>query len=86
MDITKAQKFMVDGEQNGKEYSWDCEYSSEEECRKAFEAEGIKINKIVPRKGHHRCKYCGGIAEGTMTNLLCEDCREIFGHSFYDEL
>lgn len=37
-------------------------------------------------KGKHICKYCGGIAEGTYQDLLCEECRECFGHSLYSEL
>ena len=39
----------------------------------------------IPR-GKHSCKYCGGIAEGTYTDLLCKDCRETFGHSLFSEL
>ena len=37
-------------------------------------------------KGKHVCKYCGGIAEGTYKDLLCEECRECFGHALYSEL
>lgn len=82
----KLIKFMVDGKQGGKRYSWDCEYESEEECRKAFEEEGVLIETLVLAKGHHRCKYCSGIAEGTDKNLLCEECRAEIGHIFYSEL
>lgn len=82
----KMIKFMVDGVQNGKDYSWDCEYPNETECRKAFESEGVKVIKIATKSNHHRCKYCSGIANGRETNLLCDECREIFGHMYYDEL
>lgn len=82
----KLVKFMVDGIEDGKTFSWDCEYVSEEECRKAFEQRGVVVEKILPQKGNHRCKYCGGAAEGSDTNLLCEECRELFGHAFYYEL
>ena len=34
----------------------------------------------------HECKYCGSVANGTDTDVLCEDCREIFGHTLYSEL
>ena len=37
-------------------------------------------------KGYHKCKYCGGVAEGDYDDLLCEKCREDFGHSLYSEL
>lgn len=39
----------------------------------------------IPR-GKHSCKYCGQIAEGTHSDLLCEDCRETFGHALFSEL
>lgn len=39
----------------------------------------------IPR-GKHACKYCGQIAEGTHKDLLCSDCREIFGHTMFSEL
>lgn len=34
----------------------------------------------------HICKYCGNIVEGEYEDLLCDECREIFGHSLYSEL
>jgi len=82
----KTIKFMVDGIKDGEELAWDCEYSSEDECRKDFENEGIKIIKIATKRNHHRCKYCYGIANGKETNLLCDECRRMFGHIYYDEL
>ena len=45
----------------------------------------IKTEDAIP-SGKHRCKYCGGIAEGTHDDLLCGECRENFGHSLYSEL
>jgi len=39
----------------------------------------------VPR-GKHPCPYCGNIAEGTFKDLLCQECRETFGHSLITEL
>lgn len=41
--------------------------------------------EILPR-GKHICKYCGNIAEGTLADLLCSDCRETFGHTMHSEL
>ena len=35
---------------------------------------------------HHRCKYCDKMTIGSNEDLLCDDCREMFGHSFYSEL
>ena len=45
-----------------------------------------KVLDVADGNTHHICKYCGDIAEGTDENVLCADCREIFGHAFYSEL
>lgn len=82
----KMIKFMVDGVYNGEEYSYDCESVSEEKCRKYCEEQGIKVIKIATKINHHRCKYCGGIANGKNADLLCDECQECFGHSYYSEL
>lgn len=34
----------------------------------------------------HKCKYCGEFTKGMDGDVLCDDCREIFGHTFYSEL
>ena len=34
----------------------------------------------------HECKYCGAVTNGADENVLCKDCREIFGHTFFSEL
>ena len=44
-----------------------------------------RLSKEVPNDTH-ACKYCGGTAEGAYEDLLCADCREMFGHSLYSEL
>lgn len=82
----KMIKYMVDGFQDGKALSWDCEYPNEEACKKAFEDDGIEVVKIVTKNNHHRCKYCGSIAKGKDSDVLCDDCRDVFGHTFYSEL
>lgn len=45
-----------------------------------------KVVDVADGNTHHICKYCGDIAEGTDENVLCQECREIFGHAFYSEL
>ena len=42
--------------------------------------------EMFQRAGHHSCKYCGGLALGTNTNELCDDCKMMFGHYYYYEL
>ena len=42
--------------------------------------------EIIDLTGKHFCEYCGEAAEGEDENLLCEECRSLFGHLFYSEL
>lgn len=37
-------------------------------------------------EGKHYCKYCGDIVEGENEDVLCDDCKQLFGHSLYSEL
>ena len=45
-----------------------------------------KVLDVVDANTHHICKYCGEVAEGIDEDVLCPECREIFGHAFYSEL
>jgi len=53
-------------------------------CQKHYPDENI--TKVVDAKTHHICKYCGGLAKGKDDDVLCSDCRELFGHAFFSEL
>ena len=53
-------------------------------CQKQYPEE--KITKVYDAKNHHLCKYCGCVAKGTDEDVLCTDCRELFGHAFFSEL
>lgn len=37
-------------------------------------------------KTYNKCKYCGAPNNSTDADVLCEECRETFGHTFYSEL
>ena len=56
------------------------------EAQDYLKEQGYTIEKIVSSNNHHLCKYCKSIAEGTYDDLLCDDCRQMFGHSLYSEL
>lgn len=45
-----------------------------------------KVLDVADGNTHHICKYCGEVAKGTDEDVLCQECREIFGHAFYSEL
>ena len=57
-----------------------------EALEKGLIDDGYTPVKIVVAKGHHLCKYCNGIAEGSNGNLLCNECRKMYGHTFFSEL
>ena len=45
-----------------------------------------KILTVADAKENHICPYCGNVAKGLDEDRLCEECRDIFGHSFFSEL
>lgn len=54
-------------------------------CQKAYPQHNfIECKQLT--KERHICKYCGWVAEGEYEDLLCEDCRRLFGHATFSEL
>lgn len=45
-----------------------------------------KILDVADGNTNHICKYCGGIANGPDEDVLCQECRMTFGHTFFSEL
>lgn len=82
----KAIKYFVEATKDGKPLTFEVKATDENNLRKLFQKENMDIEKYVVAKGHHICKYCGGIADGTTKDVLCGDCRETFGHYLYSEL
>jgi hypothetical protein len=37
-------------------------------------------------EAYHACQYCGQITKGFDEDILCEDCREMFGHTLFSQL
>lgn len=54
--------------------------------RKFGTAYKAEETEIIDMRGKHVCKYCGEVTQGENADLLCSECREIFGHAFYSEL
>ena len=79
-------KYFVDLEKGGKCYTLDNQGNSKKEIMDFAKKEGYTVTKIVPASKNHRCKYCNGITDGVNDDLLCMDCREVFGHALYSEL
>ena len=57
-----------------------------EDAKEYFKERGEMPDSIIPAKGKHICGYCHKVTDGSDKNLLCDRCRELFGHSFYSEL
>lgn len=82
----KPTWFYAEVEEDGKTATYEGKAQSMEEFVNHLVEKGCKVTKVVTRRGHHICPYCGSIADGTDKGLLCEDCRDTFGHAFYHEL
>lgn len=69
------------------EKEWD--FPKEKFINLVQQANDFKDHKVVDvadGNTHHICKYCGDIAKGIDEDVLCDECRMIFGHTFYSEL
>lgn len=53
---------------------------------KEYEEFVAKVKGIRIAGNATTCKYCGGLSGSLDPDVLCKDCRETFGHSFYSEL
>lgn len=51
-----------------------------------FNGKPVKLIRMVSDRDHHICRYCKGIADGRHADLLCDNCRQTFGHALYSEL
>lgn len=63
--------------------------SNKEEIMKRVAEEYNFANPIgcdfIPA-GHHLCGYCGELTVGANEDILCSDCKSVFGHTRYSEL
>ena len=41
-----------------------------------LQSKGYNISKIVLKHGHHKCKCCGLIADGTSKDILCKEYQD----------
>ena len=57
-----------------------------EVLKKWNETHTDQMDEALDITGKHLCKYCGDIVEGEYEDILCEDCKETFGHSLFSEL
>lgn len=46
----------------------------------------VESVEVCPRRYTHKCRQCGNKVKGRNPDLLCEDCRKTYGHTFFREL
>jgi len=60
---------------------------TEEQMLEAFKKHGVvkvRFHRHIPN-GYHLCG-CGNLVKGTNEDLLCDECRAIYGHKYTYEL
>lgn len=48
--------------------------------------DGDVVTGVYDGNLFHVCKYCGKVTLGQNQNILCRDCKQIFGHTYFSEL
>jgi len=90
--IVKIVRYNKGGEIHEVDYKGTSTKATKEVILKTFyknrEKDGEEVGDVVIIEStkEHFCKYCGQVAEGKDKNVLCQECRECFGHTFFTEL
>ena len=66
--------------------SVNCEGSEKERYTKIYYELVCGNSVCTDLVDQHICKYCGEITDGIEEDLLCKNCRELFGHALFSEL
>lgn len=84
----KTNKIIVETAEYTQIISLNKMYDMPEEKWKALMQKGLEetVTAVYDANTHHICKYCGDVAKGIDDDVLCEECRDVFGHAFYSEL
>lgn len=77
-----AEVFKIEDET---EWTIEVETPTQKDAHDYLEGEYV-VMTMADASTHHVCKYCGSIVKGTDKDILCDGCRETFGHVFYSEL
>ena len=82
----KTKKYLVDLSKDGEGYCCDVEAISPTQIIEHFKKHGYDVVRVELASENHRCKYCGTITAGADEDVLCGECREMFGHYLFSEL
>ena len=82
-DFKELQKELKESESKIK----DIEFTSIELLKSIFDITNRQRNLINEILKPNKCPYCKEYDTDSIDpNILCTDCRETFGHSFFNEL
>ena len=82
-DFKELQKELKESESKIK----NIEFTSVELLKSIFDITNRQRNLINEILKPHKCPYCKeNDTDSIDPNILCPDCRETFGHSFFNEL
>ena len=82
-DFKELQKELKESESKIK----DIEFTSIELLKSIFDITNRQRNLINEILKANKCPYCKeNDTDSIDPNILCPDCRETFGHSFFNEL
>lgn len=78
--------YLVIGKKDGQEYNIEIKAQNKKVAEYNLNKNGYSVVNIKEAKKAHVCLYCGNLVDGTNENLLCDECRELFGHTFFSQL
>lgn len=82
-DFKELQKELKESESKIKEI----EFTSVELLKSIFDITNRQRNLVNEILKQNKCPYCKeNHTDSIDLNILCPDCRETFGHSFFNEL
>lgn len=87
VDMAKTNNYYVllSSKKDANEWA-ECYFTTPERIHKDAKEMKKKVLQIIPYVEAHRCKYCGTVTEGSNEDVLCPNCHELFGHTYFSEL
>lgn len=82
----KKPVYWVEIVENGKRLIKEYESENKISAVNELQSKGYNISKIVLKHGHHKCKCCGLIADGTSKDILCKECQDKYHVDKYTTL
>ena len=62
------------------------ELLKEHDCYNFTSGSDGYVQMTITEPGWRLCKYCGNLHKTNDVEILCQECRQTFGHTYYSEL